>query len=144
MKTEIRPSAKNPLQGLMPFTMVRSNPGECLLMAHPQIPFKPRGLMLFDLPERAEVTINRIGMNEQLTVCAGVLPARWFAQAQSFEQIAQALDEGKEPVAWGDWDPVWLGQGVQLGLIWPERVQANPIAVMWGNKVEHRLEAREL
>lgn len=113
-------------QALLPFECYN---GARTLMAQPQKQFKPRGLMLFGKLDGLNLEASIIGCNEQLLVAFGKVPALWFAQAQSYEQIAKAFADGIEPFSWGSWDALYPGVRVRLEFDRPcDGVQA----VMWG------------
>jgi hypothetical protein len=106
------------------------------LRASPIRPFTPRGLMLWNA-DHLEVEAAIIGTQHQLVASCGRIPARWFSTAQNFEQVAKALQEGKEPgQGWGAWDSVYPGSLVRLTFTAPvdlflPRVQA----LMWGHSL---------
>lgn len=83
---------------------------------HVQIPFKPRGLMIWDAPPGAEVVHIVAGPRLELVATLGPVPARWFSIAQSYEQVAKALDEGQEPPAWAEWNFLDVGQYLAIRL----------------------------
>ncbi len=98
------------------------------LEAWTQKPFQPRGLMLWDV-DHAQLEMLTIGAHHELLCSFGPLPARWFTAAASFEQVAKAVAEGKEPPSWGSWSAVFPGQLVRL--VFDRKLDA-PQAVMWG------------
>lgn len=113
-------------QSLCPFTYHAG-----VWLAQPQRPFRPRGLMIWDAPPKSSVQIM-IGCDLQLVVDVGPLPTRWFSSFQSFEQIAKAIDEQKEPPAWGTWRAVEPGMRIMLRI---EPASEDLQLVMWGDSV---------
>jgi hypothetical protein len=113
------------VEALMPF---EASGGQTLL-ASPQKPFKPRGLMLWDAPPSLNVECIVIGNMHQVLVAYGKVPALWFQQAQTFEQVVAARAAGQEPASWGSWDALYPGVMVRLEFDGP----ANVRAVMWGH-----------
>jgi hypothetical protein len=99
------------------------------LLATTQKPFKPLGLMLWDVGTLG-VEALLTGNQPQLTVAFGKVPARWFTVSQSFEQVVAAMAEGKQPgLGWGTWDQFYPGILCRLKFDGPVRdVQA----LMWG------------
>jgi hypothetical protein len=99
------------------------------LESQPQKPFKPRGLMLWNAAH-LNVEAMTIGRDQQLVVSFGKVPALWFMQSQTYEQVVAAHAEGKEPGrGWGHWDQLYPGILVRLqfdGLVDGVR------ALMWG------------
>ena len=100
------------------------------LSANPQKPFKPRGLMLWGSPPGLNVRAVTIGAQGQLLVSWGLVPALWFEQAQTFEQVVAARAQGKEPASWGSWDEFYPGVMARLIFDAPAGLVR---AVMWGH-----------
>src|SRR6185369_1898722 len=65
--------------------------------AMPQRPFLPRGLMLWGVPDGATLEQAVIGQELQVLVSASGVPAKFFAMAKSYEELAKRVDEGCEP-----------------------------------------------
>ena len=107
--------------------------------AEPVRPFTPRGLLLWGVQHGDLVRQIVIGPEQQVVVSFDPLPARWFAQADSYEQIAKRLAEGKEPAAWGTWDTIRPGYRVFVQLesrdssreLGPSSIEL----AMWGHAV---------
>lgn len=78
-------------------------------IATPQRLFRPRGLMLWEVPPRAMLEQCLVGMNHQILVSCDPVPAQFFTMGQSFEQIQKLLKEGVEPVAWSYFDTIPIG-----------------------------------
>lgn len=115
-------------EALLPFELGRGH--SRTFMASPQKPFKPRGLMLWDVPHALNVEATIIGNNHQLMVAFGKVPALWFAQAQTFEQVVADRAKGKEPSSWGSWDALYPGIMVRLEF---DGDASGVRAVMWGH-----------
>ena len=116
-------------EGLLTFERKAPN----VLEAYSQRPFKPRGLLLWDVGA-AQIQMCTIGANHELVSSFAPIPARFFTTAASFEQVALAVAEGKEPPAWGSWSQVHVGQIVRLVFdSAPPGVQA----VMWGHAIRY-------
>ncbi len=47
----------------------------------------------------------------------GHCPARFFATADSFAQVAKMVDDGKEPPAWVTWRACELGSVVRVHIV---------------------------
>lgn len=105
--------------------------GRTTLLANVQRYFKPRGLMLWDVGT-LQLSATLIGNVDGVVLASyGMLPARWFTVAQSFEQVRTAMTEGKEPATgWGDWNCMY--PGIQVRLIFDGDCSAVQ-AVMWGH-----------
>lgn len=74
---------------------------ELTLHVQPKRPFKPKGLMLFNLPLAAELTSVKV-CNVELILGASV-QASIFAQTKSYAELQQLiLDEVYEPPDWFD------------------------------------------
>lgn len=103
--------------------------------AYPQLPFKPRGLLIWGLTG-GETVSAQIAMNHQLAVSSASIPARFFAQGDSFEQVAKLIEQGKETLNWCDWDRVLPGCVARLYLLSRTREPLGPAhgieLVMWG------------
>jgi hypothetical protein len=82
----------------------------------PQEPFRPSGLAIWGAPARATVTQCLIGPQLQLVCAFGAVPAKFFAQADSYAQLAKLVELGKEPPAWCAWDPIAPGVRLRLEL----------------------------
>jgi len=112
-------------EALLPFE-VR---GGWTLMASPQKPFKPRGLMLWNAAHLS-VEAMVIGVTHQVVASFAKVPALWFMTSQNYEQVVAARAEGKEPgQGWGSWDAVYPGMLVRLDFDGPA---ADVKALMWG------------
>lgn len=126
MVENLIPSAPSTLiRGLLPFEL----PQGTMLQAFAQQRFKPHGLMLFNCGD-LDLLMQRIGRTEQLVCSFGPVPSRWFGHWESFAALSKAIDEGKEPPAWGDWDSVEVGNIVRLEFSAP--LPPNARALMWG------------
>ncbi len=107
-----------------------------VLRAHVQRPFRPVGLMLWDLPHGALVW-PIVGSGLELVVAFGAVPARWFASCESFEAVAKMLDQGKQPPSWGRWNVVTPGQFIELRFTLSDGKPVNVFqsqALMWGHE----------
>lgn len=108
--------------------------------AMPQRTFRPRGLMVWGAPLKA--LVRAIVCRDSPAVTYEAIPARWFSMQQSFEQLAKALDEGKEPASWGDWNTVRPGMQIRIELLMTDVMpidseQAEEVQLlMWGHAVE--------
>lgn len=112
-------------QGLLTF----EPESEYTLTATPQKPFKPLGLMLWDVGTLS-VQAMVIGRQPQLSVSFGLVPARWFTVSQSFEQVVASFAEGKQPgQGWGTWDAMYPGILCRLSFNGPVGFAQ---ALMWG------------
>jgi hypothetical protein len=122
-----------PREGLLTFDPPYA-PGTLTLTASPQRPFKPRGLMLWNVGE-IEVEAALIGNQGQLVASCGRIPGQWFATSQNFEQVCEALKAGKEPArGWGDWDALYPGVLVRLTFSYPvDAFSPHVRALMWGH-----------
>lgn len=102
-------------------------------------PFKPIGLMIWGASDGATLETAYIGNCTQLLVTSGRFPAKWFAMAQSFEQIFERMKDQIVPASWGTWDTVV--PGVRIRVIIRDREQSvigEPEGVqigMWGYSV---------
>src|SRR5713101_3865306 len=76
--------------------------------AQPMWPFRPRGALIWGAPPGAHVEFFK-GVDLQAMASFGHAPARFFATADSFAQVAKMLEEGKEPPAWCTWDVADVG-----------------------------------
>ena len=104
------------------------HPQSPLLVAKPQKPFQPRGLMLWDVG-LLNVQAALIGTNHELLCSFGLVPARWFAVQQSFDAVMRAQNAG-DAAAWGHWSVCHPGMLVRLVFDGPaDRVKA----LMWGH-----------
>lgn len=103
-----------------------------LYLAQPQVPFKPRGLMIWGAPDDADVTQIWIGRNLQVVAALGPIPAKWFSMAQSYEQVERLLKEGIEPPSWPDFNVVMIAQYVEVHIASKEKLTDNTKIVMWG------------
>jgi hypothetical protein len=115
-------------QGVAPLELAI---GSMSLQGVAQRPFRPRGVMLWDVPERARVHIFR-GTDLQGLISFGQIPARWFMQWKSFAEIVRDLDAGKEPPAWGTWDT--FAPGVMLRLLFDQPVP-DAQGIVWGETI---------
>lgn len=105
---------------------------EMMLQAMPLRPFKPSGLLLWDVPGKETVRAF-VGTDMQLEATFEPVPARWFAHWRSFSEILRAIAEGLEPPGWGEWNLVY--PGVIIRLIFSEPIARDVQAVMWGHTV---------
>ena len=107
--------------------------------AAPMRPFRPRGLLIWGAQHGDLVRQIVIGPDNQVMVSFDALPARWFAQADSYEQIAKHFAEGKEPPAWGTWDTIQVGMRAFIQFENRESSRdpgpASIELVMWGHAV---------
>lgn len=101
-----------------------------------QLPFKPRGLLIWDAPPRTLVSQVIIGIGLEVVSTIGPVPARWFMSGESYEQIAKKIDDGAEPPAWVDWSPMGVGQQLRVMLEFDGRPLADSEAqlVIWGEE----------
>jgi hypothetical protein len=106
--------------------------GNLRLEALAQRPFRPSGLMLWDVPDSAKVTVS-IGQNAQLNVVFDPIPCRWFSHFRSFAEVVRATADGLEPPAWGAWDAVHPGMLIRLTFSEPV---PSAQALMWGHTVK--------
>lgn len=60
------------------------------------IPFKPMGLMLWDLPDDAILEMCKIANQESVIAGHGKLPAKVFARAESYEKLKKLVENGEE------------------------------------------------
>lgn len=122
-----------PREGLLAF---EPSSDARMLQASPMRPFKPRGLMLWNVGE-IEVEAAIIGHTHQLAASCGRIPGQWFATSQSFEQVCEALKTGKEPArGWGDWDALYPGVLVRLIFSYPvDAFSPHVRALMWGHEL---------
>lgn len=110
------------------------------LQAILQRPFEPKGLMLWNVPDGAQLMIF-IGTGAELIASVGPLPARWFTAFESFQQLAAKLDQGLEPPGWGTFNKVYPGVMIRLrfearrGETLNEKELKKVEAVMWGYSV---------
>ena len=102
-----------------------------------QMPFKPRGLMIWDAPPRTTVAHVVIGIGLEMVSSLGPVPARWFMMADSYEQIAKQLDAGKEPPGWNDWSQLEVGQAIRVTLELEKKPLDESAAqlVFWGEEL---------
>jgi hypothetical protein len=132
-----------PFEALCPFrigTTSSFDRDNNTLQAAPQRTFKPRGLMLWGVPDGACVNVF-VGRDLELVVEYGPIPAKWFAAFESFAQVAAAVDAGKEPPGWGKWDVVHPGLFIRLEFSTRDgqRLDAREIqALMWGHVLPFR------
>lgn len=126
-----------PREALLTFDGGSYGPNSRVLVAHPQRPFKPRGLMLWNA-EHLNVEAAIIGNSEQIIASCGSVPARWFMTSQNYEQVVAALEAGNEPGrGWGTWDV--LRPGILCRLIFDGPVTGaassskDVRALMWGH-----------
>jgi len=71
--------------------------GETVIFSgEPYSPFKPMGLMLWDLPPDAQLEQCNICNRESIIVGHGSLPAKVFARAQSYETLKARVENGEE------------------------------------------------
>src|SRR5512138_1430869 len=84
-------------------------------IAEPFRAFRPMGLLIWNVPEQSTIRCE-ITSNVEIVSSFDAVPARWFASAKSFEQLAESLQDGKEPPTWCDWHVVCPGQWVRLQL----------------------------
>lgn len=114
------------VEALVPFE--RRDGNVFVLIAAPQKPFLPRGLMLWDVG-LLNVSAALIGRDLQLVCAFGDVPARWFNVQKSFEAVVLAQSAG-DAAGWGHWTTCYPGQLIQLRFDGPaSRVQA----LMWGH-----------
>lgn len=117
------------VEALLPFNY-RESIGRRILLASPSKPFKPLGLMLWDVGSLSVEA--RIG-NQPQAGFLGSVPARWYTTSQNFEQVVKAIAQGKEPGSpWGPWDVVY--PGIDVALIFDgdaSKIQA----LMWGHSI---------
>lgn len=102
------------------------------LLACPSRPFKPKGLLLWDVPG-SETVRAFIGTDQQNSVSFEPVPARWFTHWRSFAEIARATSEGHEPPGWGEWSLV--RPGLMIRLVFSAPIARSVQAVMWGHTV---------
>jgi len=111
------------VEALLPFEHESSTS----LVAMPQKPFLPLGLMLWDVG-LLNVKAALVGRELQLVCAFCNVPARWFNVQKSFEAVVLAQSAG-DAAAWGCWTHAHPGQVVRLIFDGPcDRVQA----LMWG------------
>lgn len=72
--------------------------------ANPQMPFKPCGLMLWDLPPRTMLSQSLIGMDEQILASHAPIPADFFTTAKSYDQLMAQVEAGLFPPSWPTFD----------------------------------------
>ena len=99
-------------RGLLPF--IPDSQIDGMYWGEPQRVFLPRGLAVWGAPPGTMLSFALCGAQLQAVVAMGSVPARFFAQGDSYEQIAKMLDAGAEPPNWCDWDPVRPGSKVRL------------------------------
>ena len=120
MKISIPPRV---LKTLLPLGDVNREPGGRTFTGHPDVAFKPRGLMIWNAPDDAQVMHILIGPNYQLVASVGPIPAKWFAIAQSYEQVWQMQQQGLEPPGWGDFNVISVGMLVRVRIVSHEVVK---------------------
>lgn len=64
--------------------------------AQPELTFKPRGLMFWNLPPDAMLDYCRITNQEAILAGHGSLPAAAFARAESYESLKARVENGEE------------------------------------------------
>lgn len=109
---------------------------ERVYWAQPQVHFKPKGIMIWGVPEDGDVTHIWIGKRLQVVATLGPIPAKWFSMAQSYEQIAKALEDGVEPPSWPDFDVVMVAQEVRVHIFTRLKLDDRAKIVMWGLGIE--------
>jgi hypothetical protein len=67
-----------------------------IFSAQPSVTFKPKGLMLFDLPPDAGLEYCRLANEEAVLAGHGPLPAKVFARAESYEKLKARVENGEE------------------------------------------------
>ena len=113
--------------------------GECLI-ATPREPFKPRGLMLWNLPDDTMVSACHCGNHREVLASQDPVPAMFFATALSFEQVEALLKMNKEPATWCTFSPLQQGTYVKLyltrdGILLTEDSKIR--AAMWGQQLTY-------
>ncbi len=109
------------------------NPGQ--FRALPQMSFKPRGLMLWNIEPGTMLRQCVISLQEQVLVSTDPVPAQFFTMAQSYEQVAKAIEQGSEPPSWCDFQAVQPGCSITLEFTGNriDHIQA----AMWGEAVQY-------
>lgn len=100
--------------------------------AMPQRLFRPRGLMLWDVPPKAMVSQCLVGNQMQILCSWAPVPARFFTMGQSYERIKQLLAEGVEPAAWPDFDTMNLGNSARVEVTENGKPCRDCLVAMWG------------
>lgn len=91
----------------MPFPPPNSVTGTVYFTIQPDVPFKPMGLMLWDLPEDASLEMCKIANEECVIASYGKLPAKVFARAESYEKLKELVENGEEFFSeWLDAPPI--------------------------------------
>ena len=109
--------------------------------AEPQMAFKPKGLMIWDAPERSAVELILIGCIPQIVCTVGPIPAKWFSSFDSYEQVWEAHERGKEPPGWGDFQIISVGMTCQVRMIPPKDLKVSESdwskvqLLMWGEAI---------
>lgn len=137
-----RPAPPVSKKMMLPFPNKSSDTGdlgrgyERVYWAQPQVHFKPKGLMIWGVPDDGDVTHIWIGRRLQVVATLGPIPAKWFSMAQSYEQIEQALKDGVEPPSWPDFDVVMVAQEVRVHIFTRMKLDDRAKIVMWGLGIE--------
>lgn len=77
--------------------------------------FMPAGLFIVGvLPLDALLTQSYVGFKGQVTRTHDGVPAHFFMQGKTYEQIAEQVAQGATLPSWCDWDMVQLGETVRI------------------------------
>lgn len=131
-----------PKKMMLPFANKSDDTGdlgrgyERVYWAMPQLHFKPKGLMIWGVPDDGDVTHIWIGRRLQVVATLGPIPAKWFSMAQSYEQIEAALKDGIEPPSWPDFDVVMAAMEVRVHIFTRLKLDDRAKIVMWGLGIE--------
>lgn len=103
----------------------------------PQLPFKGRGLMFFDVPRDATLDAVLVGTNAEVLVSYEGIPARIFSRAHSLEEMRRRTELGEEEFnTWMELSVCEPGHLIRLNLTsqTPNGFMFTQ-AAMWGHTV---------
>jgi len=103
--------------------------------ARPQLPFNPRGLVIYGAPLDARLHAVMIGRDYQIGITSSPIPVRWFMEGKTFAEIVKLLDEGKELPSWADWSRCPVGAEIRITLTTRDGIPLSAEGVdvlMWG------------
>ena len=108
-------------------------------VGEPTNPFKPRGLAVWGCPVGAMIAAFQCGYTEQLLESYAPIPARFFANFRSFEQLMAMIQAGEEPPAtWASFKTIMPGQMIRVRLTDAAGEILNPKDIelaMWGKSL---------
>lgn len=122
-----------PREKLLPFATKEDATFLCF-EASPRMPFKPTGLLLWNVSPLDEVSACYVGRDTQLTATFEPVPAAWFASAYSFEEVEKRAELGKYPATWGHWNVAEPGViiRIEVRIKDPATDRDRVRALMWG------------